>query len=73
MSINFSTSLLNFENLLLEKVLQERSDFIEDYVDIPALRKAHENLVLRNSGDEFMKFWNVLTLALWLEQTDLPN
>ena len=73
LSANFNTSLLRFEGTLLKKTLQERTELIEDYVDIPALRKAHTNLDVRKSGDEFMKFWNVLTLALWLDQTDLPN
>jgi asparagine synthase (glutamine-hydrolysing) len=73
MNTNFSNSLLNFERTLLEKTLQKRSELIEDYVDISALLKAHASLVLQKSSDEFMKFWNVLTLALWLEQTDLPN
>jgi asparagine synthase (glutamine-hydrolysing) len=73
LSANFSNSLLNFERTLLEKTLQERSEIIEDYVDIPALRKAHASLGFKKSSDEIMKFWNVLNLALWLEQAGLSN
>ena len=73
LSANFNNSLLNFEGSLLKKTLEERSEMIEDYVDIPALRKAHGSLVLQKSNDEVMKFWNVLTLAIWLEQVGLPN
>lgn len=70
---NFNHVLLTFGRERMEEVILQNPEAIEEYVDITALRAAHQRFV---SGEasvdaDAISIWKALSLALWLQRTDL--
>jgi asparagine synthase (glutamine-hydrolysing) len=73
LSANFKQRLKEDEQETLKAVILNNSPLIEDYVNIPALRTAYQRYAsqpLHREADAFNIFM-VVTLALWLKQTNL--
>ena len=68
---NFKRGLLTFEQERLEEVILDNPQVIEEYVDVPALRKAYNRFVLGSMDEDAMAVWKATTLALGLRQTGL--
>ena len=71
MNPNFLRGLLRKDRSALDEVVLRDSDSIARYVDIDALRQAHERLTSqeRVKIDDAMAVWKAVTLAYWLRST----
>lgn len=71
LSSNFDQGLLTFENDLLKEVILNNPKNIENYVDIPTLRKIYHRYVSEKNSDNAMEVWKAVTIELWLRYTGL--
>ena len=70
----FEQGLLEFEQARLEQIILHNPKVIEKYVNITALQQAyHRYLSKQVTPEEVNSIWRAVSLALWLEQTDLTT
>jgi asparagine synthase (glutamine-hydrolysing) len=69
---NFRLGLLNGHRELLDDIILRDANLIEDYVDIPALRRIYSRYVTQPTGDDALLVYGAMTLALWLRDGISP-
>jgi asparagine synthase (glutamine-hydrolysing) len=69
----FDHTLLSFEGERFGEFLRKEAGLIDRYVDLPAIRAAHERWMKTpcRVGDEPLAIWKTVTLGLWLQHTGL--
>ena len=70
---NFTRGLLTFDQALLEDVVLNRPQAIEEYVDMAALRSVYHKYVSERAENDGLTVWRAVTLALWLQRTNLSR
>jgi asparagine synthase (glutamine-hydrolysing) len=69
---NFKRRLLAQDGDLLRDVVREQSGVLEDYVDIPALRRAYDRYVAQPTLEaDALTVYSAAVLALWLQRSKL--
>jgi len=68
MSANFKLKLLEYERQTLDEAILNSQDILEDYVDLPAARRAYQTYLANPmlSKNESFHIALVTNLALWL-------
>jgi asparagine synthase (glutamine-hydrolysing) len=68
---NFVRQLLARDRDVLAEVIVDQPGLIEDYVDIPSLRQAHDRLVTRPAEGDALTVYRAVVLALWLQRAKI--
>jgi asparagine synthase (glutamine-hydrolysing) len=69
---NFLRQLLGRDRSTLEDVIVKHPDVLEDYVDIPALRRALERYAAHPwSEADAVTVYSAVVLGLWLQRTKI--
>jgi asparagine synthase (glutamine-hydrolysing) len=72
LSFALQRSLLKFEEPLLDDLLLSDPNGIEEYVDLPVVRRSYLEYKQRHASDNFYGLWAAINLALWKQQR-LPD
>jgi asparagine synthase (glutamine-hydrolysing) len=69
MSAGFCHGLLKYNRQIFDQTILHDSDAIAQYINIPALRQAHETFIAQpDKQDSSVSFWTSAILTLWLQQ-----
>jgi asparagine synthase (glutamine-hydrolysing) len=70
---NFKRRLLDYERDTLNRIIFEKAHIIEDYVNVSELRTAYQQYSTQAKLDDklVLAIYSVITLALWLDRSDL--
>ena len=73
MTPNFLHGLLKLNRELLDKIVTSNLERIETYVDLETVRSAYERLVSGEqiNNQDINTVWTAVTLALWLDHTEI--
>jgi len=71
LSPNFQGRLLDCDRALLDDVILHDPFVIEQYVDVPALRRVYQRYISRPTGEDALVVYGAVTLALWLRKGNL--
>ena len=66
LSPNFQLRLLDGHRKLLEDIIAKDPSLIEEYVDVPALRRVYSRYVSQQAAKDALVVYGAVTLALWL-------
>jgi asparagine synthase (glutamine-hydrolysing) len=70
----FKRGLLEFDQARLEQIILHNPEAIEKYVNITALQQAYQRYLSQEAtAEEVNSIWRAVSLALWLEHTDLTT
>jgi asparagine synthase (glutamine-hydrolysing) len=70
---NFLRRLLERDHDLLREVVVERPQLVEDYVDVPALRRAYDRYVTHPTSEaDALTVHRAVMLGLWLQRAKVP-
>jgi asparagine synthase (glutamine-hydrolysing) len=73
LSPNFQRRLLDVDRELLDEVILHDPKAIEQYVQIPALRKAYQRYISHPTAADAVVVYGAVTLALWLRNVNLAS
>jgi asparagine synthase (glutamine-hydrolysing) len=69
---NFTRQLLERNRSVLGEVLGEQSGLIEDYVDVPTVRRAYDRYVANPESErDALTVYRAVVLALWLQRAKI--
>ena len=68
LSPNFQLRLLDGHRKLLEDIIAKDPSLIEEYVDVPALRRVYSRYVSQQAAKDALVVYGAVTLALWLSE-----
>jgi asparagine synthase (glutamine-hydrolysing) len=72
---SFVNGMLVFERERLDEVLQKNPTFIENYIDLAAIRSAYQQFISNKVPDnnDVLAIYRAVSLALWLQRTGLTS
>lgn len=68
LSFALQRSLLKFEEPLLDDLLLSEPNNIEEYVDLPVVRRSYLEYKKHRASDNFYGLWAAINVALWRQQ-----
>ena len=68
---NFRRRLLEQDRPLLDEVIRKQSGVLEEFVDIPALRRAYDRYERQPTNPDALTLYSAVVLGLWLQRTKL--
>jgi asparagine synthase (glutamine-hydrolysing) len=71
LSPNFEGRLLDYDRALMDEIILYDPSLIEEYVDVPALRRVYERYISQRTSKDALVVYGAITLALWLRKGNL--
>jgi asparagine synthase (glutamine-hydrolysing) len=71
LSPNFTRALLKFDRKVLDQRINDAAARVWQYADIKFVREAYQRYLDAPSSDDALVVWKTVTLALWLQHTQI--
>jgi asparagine synthase (glutamine-hydrolysing) len=71
LSPNFTRALLKFDRRVLDQKINDTSARVWRYADMKFVRGAYQRYLGASSNNDALVVWKMVTLALWLEHTQI--
>ena len=68
---NFRRRLLEQDRPFLDEVIRKQPGVLEEFVDIPALRRAYDRYERQPTSSDALTLYSAVVLGLWLQRTKL--
>jgi asparagine synthase (glutamine-hydrolysing) len=68
---NFRRRLLEQDRPFLDEVIRKQPGVLEEFVDIPALRRAYDRYERQPTNPDALTLYSAVVLGLWLQRTKL--